>query len=208
MEFDTYDAKLPVSGGEPSLRDSFFKDPYALDDSYIIENPTENEAQNSLERKRELEKQQVDLARAEIDLNRNLLDVARSTNFGRFTEWMNYLDITYRDRSLLAKIYAFQCTTNKGKAEMVFRMSLESIGSWLQCDKSNVQKSLSNLCEKGFLIAESNGASKPKTYRLDERKCMLVAISNGFKHENAKTTQDQAIAILEAEGYVWRKKNS
>lgn len=179
----------------PSLADLPF-DPYAL----------KIEPQNDLAELRAAERREAESEHARISRDSDLRTCARNATFSRLADWMHYLDVPHRDREVLAKIYGFQTSTNKGKAELKFHMSLANFANLLQIDRSNLQKSLKTLVLAGILIKESNGDGKPLTYRLDERKCMLIAISNGYVQTGLPITQTQAVEILEAEGYVQRRK--
>lgn len=57
-----------------------------------------------------------------------------------------------------------------------------------------------------MIIKESNGARKPSTYRLDERRCMLIAISNGYEQQDLIITKAQAEELLRRESNSDRKE--
>lgn len=199
MGSNASDASYVVSGYLDDDLPSVASLPY---DPYSIANAPEN----SLDAKREEERHQAGQAQAEYALNNNIRSCARSAKFSRLADWMHYLGVTRRDREVLAKIYSFQTSYNKGQSEQSFHMSLSTMGKVLHIDRANVQKTLKSLLDSGMIIKESNGARKPSTYRLDERRCMLIAISNGYEQQDLVVTQEQAVEILKVEGYVHREE--
>lgn len=199
MESNVRDASYVVSGYMDDDLTSVASLPY---DPYSIANAPEN----SLDAKREEEKHQAGQVQAEYALNSNIRSCARSAKFSRLADWMHYLGVTRRDREVLAKIYSFQTSYNKGQSEQSFHMSLSTMGKVLHIDRANVQKTLKSLLDSGMIIKESNGARKPSTYRLDERRCMLIAISNGYEQQDLIITKAQAEELLRRESNSDRKE--
>lgn len=199
MESNVRDASYVVSGYMDDDLTSVASLPY---DPYSIASAPEN----SLDAKREEERHQAGQVQAEYALNSNIRSCARSAKFSRLADWMHYLGVTRRDREVLAKIYSFQTSYNKGQSEQSFHMSLSTMGKVLHIDRANVQKTLKSLLDSGMIIKESNGARKPSTYRLDERRCMLIAISNGYEQQDLIITKAQAEELLRRESNSDRKE--
>lgn len=189
MESNAKDASYAVNGYVDDDSPSIVNLPY---DPYAIA----NEPKNDLNAKREEERCQAGQAQTEYMLSGILRSCARSAKFSRLADWMHYLGVSRRDREVLAKIYSFQTSYNKGQSEQSFHMSLSTMGKVLHVDRANIQKTLKNLLDSGMIVKESNGARKPATYRLDERRCMLIAICNGYEQPDLAITKAQAEELL------------
>lgn len=189
MESNAKDASYAVNGYVDDDSPSIVNLPY---DPYA----SANEPKNDLNAKREEERCQAGQAQTEYMLNGILRSCARSAKFSRLADWMHYLGVSRRDREVLAKIYSFQTSYNKGQSEQSFHMSLSTMGKVLHVDRANIQKTLKNLLDSGMIVKESNGARKPATYRLDERRCMLIAICNGYEQPDLTITKAQAEELL------------
>ena len=132
-------------------------------------------------------------------LTSEILSCASSAPYAHYADWMDFLGISARDIVVLAKVYYFQIAYDNGEGEQYRHLSLGEMGKALNIDRSNLHKVLKGLVESGLVVKEPNGACVPATYRLDESRCMLVAIANGYTSEYVHMTRGQALGILKAE---------
>lgn len=105
---------------------------------------------------------------------------ARNAPFARVSLWMNYLPLTHRQRTILGRIYSFQCSTNKDGSQGEYRMSIANGAKELGIDRDNMKKDLQRLTELGFIVKRSNGERRPSTRLVDEVVCMTEARKNGY----------------------------
>ena len=111
-----------------------------------------------------------------------LRELARTAHYGLVPTWVCYMPITWRQRCLLGRIYSFQRSKDeRDDGQLGFRMSLKTIAKELNYDRGDVIDDLNKLVEKEYLVKFSNGERRPKTYVVDEVRCMRVAIENGYK---------------------------
>lgn len=183
MKFTPDGVKYQRDADLPSIRDT-------LEPSESIA----NDPKIGLEAKRENDRRKAEESYANLELDRQLRSCAREANFSKLADWMHYLGIPRRDRDVLAKIYGFQAPSEQ---EQFCRMSLSTLGKVLHIDRANVQKILKNLLDSGLVLKESNGPRKPATYRVNEKKCMIVAVANGYEQSGLPLTRKQAMAILD-----------
>lgn len=119
--------------------------------------------------------------RIEEDERAAKIAAARNAPFSRVALWMQYLDLTQRERITLGRIYSFQCSTGKDGAPMEYRISLsrgaEELGMY---DRAELKGVLNRLVGLGFVVKRSNGDRKPPTYLVDEVACIDKARENGY----------------------------
>lgn len=105
---------------------------------------------------------------------------AHSAPFARVSLWMFFLPITNRQRTVLGRIYSFQCSTNKDGSPGEYRMSIANGAKELDIDRDNMKIDLQKLTELSFITKRSNGERKPSTRLVDEVVCMAEARRNGY----------------------------
>lgn len=88
---------------------------------------------------------------------------------------MNHLPLTHRQRTVLGRIYSFQCSTNEDGSQGEYRMSIANGAKELGIDRDSMKIDLQRLTELGFTVKCSNGERRPSTRLVDEVVCITEA---------------------------------
>ncbi len=115
------------------------------------------------------------------------IEAASKTPFGRMQDWMYCLDVTWRQRAVLARVYSFQNTKDKDGNPHEFRMSLATAAEALHIDRGELSRDLSCLTEKGYVLKRSNGRGKPFSYAVDVTACLNAAVKAGYREQWEET---------------------
>lgn len=104
---------------------------------------------------------------------------ACASTFLVYPDWLHFLDVTYRQRVEMAQIFTFE---RQGRE---FKMSTAAMGARLGfIDHHNLWNDLADLCDKKYLMKQSNGLRKPVTYRIRYDQCITSAIFGGWEPPN------------------------